>query len=98
MTPEQKCDLFVRSLDLLDYDENGLTAKNTLTDLEAIAQICADIRAFTAAGDSPFELSLHRLVLLTEVVLTTYVLPDAPIVTQWVNARGELLELSTGSG
>ncbi len=68
-----KCELFIRSLKLLDYDENGLTATNLVSDMEAIAQACVEIRAITVEGASPYELALRRLTLLTEHVLTTYV-------------------------
>jgi hypothetical protein len=95
MTPDErhKCDLFIRSLSLLDYDRSGLTATNLLSDMEAIAQTCLEIRAITAEGATPFELALRRLALLTEHVLTTYIIPDPPAIPEWLAARAEVSKL-----
>lgn len=93
MTADEIIDVFIRSLNLINTDENGLTADNLPVDMEAIAQICPEIRAITAAGETPFQLALHRLAALTEQVVTTYVLPDRAIAKAWLIARGEVLEL-----
>jgi hypothetical protein len=93
MTPDERCETFVRALTLLDVDDDGLTDNNNLDDLEAIAQICPDVKNITSPGDSPYALALHRLAVLTEDLLVTYVFPDRQVVRGWLIARAELLDL-----
>jgi hypothetical protein len=87
------CDIFVESLELLDVDDTGLTADNLLADMNAIAYACQQVKAMTDQGNSPSELALHRLALLTEDLLVTYIFPSRDAVSAWRTARGELLEL-----
>jgi hypothetical protein len=92
LTPDEhrRCDIYVRSLALLDHDANGLTAGNRVADLEAIAQLGVEVGAITALAATPYELALRRLVACTEYTLTTYVIPDASAVTEWLAARAEV--------
>ncbi|MDT5354455.1 MAG: hypothetical protein QOJ56_2987 [Mycobacterium sp.] len=89
----QLCDIFIYSLILLHVDDTGLTADNGLSDINAIAYACRQVKAITAAGDTPEQLALHRLAVLTENVIVTYVFPDRQVVRDWLIARAELLEL-----
>ena len=98
MTPEQQCALFVRSLSLINVDDDGLTDANDFTDLEALSQVCPEIKLMTAAGNTPYSLGLHRVATLTERILLTWARPDQRAIKEWLLARGELLEMSTGSG
>lgn len=100
MTPEErnKCALFVHALRLLHVDDDGLTDDNDTDDLNVITQVCPEVKAMTAAGDSPYSLALHRVATLTERVLLTWGRPDRQAVKDWLIARGELLELSIGIG
>jgi hypothetical protein len=93
MTGDELFNLFVDSLDLLDVEDTGLTANNVLADMNAIAWACLEVKAASNKGNSPSELALHRLALLTEDLLVTYVFPSADAVSAWQIARGELLEL-----
>lgn len=99
MTDDERhvCNIFVDSLSLLRVDDTGLTADNRLADLNAIAYACKQIQAITTKGhpwipgDTPEQLALQRLAVLTEHLITTYVFPDEAIVRKWLLARGELL-------
>jgi hypothetical protein len=93
MTDDELCNLFVDSLDLLEVDDTGLTAENLLPDMNAIAWACQQVKAITRSGDSPSELALHRLALLTEDLIVTYIFPSRDAVSAWRIAVGELLEL-----
>jgi hypothetical protein len=95
MTDDERrlCDIFIYSLSLLHVDDTGLTADNLLADMNAIAYACRQVKAITAAGDTPEQLALHRLACLTEDVLVTYIFPDRQVVRDWLIARAELLEL-----
>lgn len=88
-----KCGIFVRSLSLLKVDDDGLTDDNDMDDLEAISQVCPEVKAITSTGESPYELALHRVATLTEQVLLTWARPDRKAVKGWLIARGELLVL-----
>jgi hypothetical protein len=87
------CDIFVESLELLDVDDTGLTADNRLADMNAIAYACQQVKAIAAPGDTPEQLALNRLAVLTEDLLVTYVFPDRRVVRDWLVARSELLQL-----
>jgi hypothetical protein len=89
------CDIFVDSMELFDVDETGLTADNLLADMNAIAWACLQVKAMTDKGNSPSELALHRLALLTEDLLVTYIFPSSDAVDAWRIAVGELLELQS---
>jgi hypothetical protein len=85
--------VFLYSLTLLRVDEESLTPGNDLSDMNAVAKLCLDVKAITAPGDTPEQLSLHRLACLTEDLLITYVFPDRQVVKAWMCARAELLDL-----
>jgi hypothetical protein len=87
------CEIFMESMVLLNVDETGLTADNLLTDMNAVAWCCLQVKAMTDKGNSPSELALHRLALLTEGLLVTYIFPSGDAVSAWRIARSELLEL-----
>lgn len=95
MTDEERrlCDLFVESMELLNVDDTGLTIDNVLADMNAIAWACREVKAVTDKGNSPSELALNRLALLTEDLIVTYVFPSRAAVSAWRIAVGELLEL-----
>ena len=93
MTDDDITGIFLFSLTLLDVDDNGLTDDNDIHDLEAIAKLCRDVKAITAAADTPYQMALFRLAVLTEDVLVTWVIPDRQVVKAWVLARAEVLKL-----
>lgn len=98
MTDEQhrQCRIFTSVLRLLDVDDAGLTDKNDFDDLQAIAQVSAEVKEFTSAGDTPEELMLHRVATLTEKVLMTWGNPEPATVKEWLIARAELLQIRIG--
>jgi hypothetical protein len=93
MTDDELVGVFLYAQTRLRVDDSGLTADNTIADLNTVAKLCLDVKAITAAGDTPFQLALNRLAALTESVLVTLAIPDPQAVRAWLVARGELLEL-----
>jgi hypothetical protein len=95
VTPDERhwCDTFVRAQTLLTVDDDALTDDNDLNDLEAIAAVLPQVKEFTAAGDTPEQLAIHRLACCTERLLLTWARPDRQAVKDWLLARGELLDL-----
>jgi hypothetical protein len=91
-----KCDIFVRSLKFLHVDDDGLTDDTDFTDVKAIAQLCPEITEITKAGDTPEQLALHRVAVLTESVCLTWGMANPKAVKEWLIARGELLVLRIG--
>ncbi|MGZ4563131.1 MAG: hypothetical protein ACXVX6_06055, partial [Mycobacterium sp.] len=91
MTPDQrhKCHIFVRSLSLLDVDDDGLTDATDFDEVKAIAQVCPEIKQITEAGDTPEQLALYRLAALTERVCLTWGQSDRQAVRGWLVARAE---------
>jgi hypothetical protein len=85
--------VFLHGLTELDVVDDGLTRANDLATLNAVAKLCLDIKAITAAGDTPEQLALYRLAVLTEDLLVTWVFPDKKVVKAWMVARAELLLL-----
>jgi hypothetical protein len=98
MTPDDraKCETFVRSLNLLHVDGDGLTDATDFDDIKAIAQVCPMIKEITAAGETPEQVVLHQLAILTERVCLTWGIANREAVKQWLIARGELLVLQIG--
>lgn len=95
MTPDQRqtCDLFVKSLTLLEVDGDGLTDNNDFTDIKAIAQVCPEVKQITEAGETPEQLALYRVSALTEAVCLTWGMANRKAVKDWLIARAELLVL-----
>jgi hypothetical protein len=100
VTDESTIDLFIRSQSLLHVEEGdaSVTADNIPADLEAVAQVAADVLTLTANANSPFEIAVYRLALLTLKVVVTYVVPDREIVRRWQIARTEVLLLQLAAG
>jgi hypothetical protein len=92
----QKCDIFIKSLDLLHVNDDGLTDETDFTDVKAIAQLCPEIKAITAAGETAEDVVLHQLATLTEKVCLTWGVANREAVKQWLITRGELLVLRIG--
>lgn len=99
MTPNNrhKIELFVRALNLLQVDDDGLTDETQFDDAKAIAQTCPDIREITRGFNTPEEFALNRLATLTEAVCLTWGQPNRQAVKAWMIARCELLDLRLAS-
>lgn len=98
MTPNDrhKCDVFAKSLNLLEVDDDGLTDNNDFTEIKAIAQLCPEIKQIAAASETPEQLALYRVAVLTEAVCLTWGMANRKAVKDWLIARGELLVLRIG--
>jgi hypothetical protein len=95
MTPEERmCEVFIRSLNLLHADSDGLTDETEFDDIKAIAQIAPDVQELTATGNTPYSMMLHRLAALTEALCLSWGGdPNPKLVKGWLIARAELVEL-----
>jgi hypothetical protein len=71
-----------------------LTRDNRLGYLNPLARLRLRVKAITAAGDTPAQMALHRLAVLTEDLIVTYLFPDKRVVVRkWLIGLAELLEL-----
>jgi hypothetical protein len=93
MTDEERTTVFIAMQAGLRHNDDGLTPDNRLGYLNPLAKLCLDVKAITAAGDSPFQLALHRLATLTEDMIVTRFFPSRKTVHDWLIARAELLEV-----
>jgi hypothetical protein len=88
-----KIELFVRAQNLLHVDENGLTDDTSFDDVQAVAQVCPQIRELTRGLNTREEYAINRLATLTEAVCMTWGQPNRQAVKEWQIARCELLQL-----
>jgi hypothetical protein len=84
---------FLYGLRQLHFNDDGLTDKNTLADLNTIALLSLALEAVTANGNTPVELAANRLAVLTEDLIATWIFPSKQAVHDWLIARAELLQL-----
>jgi hypothetical protein len=85
---------FLYGLSRLDIDDTGLTDRNDMADLNAVAALCLALKQ-TPSTDTLYQLLLSRLVYCTEELLITHVIPDKRVVHDWLIARAELLAANT---
>jgi hypothetical protein len=95
MTPEERlCEIFIRSLNLLHVNHDGLSDQTELDDIKAVAQIAPDVQELAATGNTPYSMMLHRLATLTESLCLSWGGdPNPKLVKAWMIARCELLQL-----
>ncbi len=87
-------DEFVAELSRLRADENGLAPDYGFAELNPIAKLCYEVENLTTDADTPEELLLHRVAILTGDLIAAVILGGGrTIVREWLIARAELLRL-----